>query len=281
MQQHIRSLTGADLDALFEAVCLAFSDYVIPFGIARSQFDFMMRQRGLWLEGSLAAFDEERVTGFWLNAMPCRQRQHRAYTIMTGTIPPERGKGVMGRLLEKGRERLQEQGASGLQLEVICGNRTAERFYDRNGFRKQRQVVCYKMPALQVSAHAFDIRPITFDDVRAAGDFGDIAPTAQNDDVSLENVGDSCLLLGAYRDGALVGWIIAVKPSATIAQLAVDESSRRQGIGRTLVAEAFRATGAEALSLLNVDEGAAGFHAFLHALGGGETVRQNELILTF
>lgn len=52
--------------------------------------------------------------------------------------PDERGQGIGSRLLDAGEQRLTEQGADVLSLEVMARNEAGRRFYDRHGYGPHR-----------------------------------------------------------------------------------------------------------------------------------------------
>lgn len=103
--------------------------------------------------------------------------------------------------------------------------------------------------------------------------FWDIQPSWQSSIKVLENIRQSCTILGAYKNEQLGGYIIYNPAVKKIYQIAVDQNFRRQGIGTKLLSTIEKMNEGQAISVNNVDDTSA----FLHAAGLKNWVPQFEM----
>lgn len=268
-------------ERLCAAMNAAFSDYVIPLKLSVAQFETFQRQRGFDARRSFLLWDGEEIAAFWFSGASLPRQQNRAYTLSVGTVPGHRRKGLSRRLLEAVvSEQRRSDRTEGLQLEVITSNTPAIASYEAMGFVKARTLRVLKLES-QPSANASSaaVETLSVADLPAeAGGFFEAAPTPQNARQALEALSPDVFVAGIRAKGDLVGWG-AVYPDGAVAQLAVHEDRRRQGLGSAILNALWTAAGQEALSFVNVDAGAAATNAFLEAHGAQELLQQYEMRL--
>jgi len=263
---------------LCSAMNAAFSDYVVPMKLSLAQFEAFQRQRGYAAETSFVALDGDDIAAFWLSARPNPEFGHRAYTLSVGTHPEHRRQGLSRRLLDAVLKVQRENGAAGLQLEVITSNRPAIDTYEAAGFYRHRTLRVMKLEIEPgASGRSITPQPIDLGELPEKDDtFFEAAPTPQNSRTALGALSPDVRLLGVKKDGLLLGWG-AVYPDGAVAQIAVNEAARRRGIGSALLRGLWQAAGQQSLTFVNVDASAASLNAFLDKAGAEELLQQYEM----
>lgn len=282
MNYQIADCRNYDPARLCAAMNAAFSDYVVPLSLTEAAFRTFQRQRGFSAEHSFVALKGDEIAAFWFAGRPRPDLEGRAYTLSVGTHPDHRRKGLSRQLLGAVVGQLKcAAGASGMQLEVITGNRAAISSYKAMGFFNQRTLRILKLSRAP-EARPIDGRLLTLDlsqVPKQTRDFFDSDPTPQNSRPALEALSPDLHLLGVERAGNLVGWG-AVYPDGAVAQLAVHRSVRRQGLGSALLTAMWQAAGVDALTFVNVDDGAKTMNRFLEQTGAEELLQQFEMQLS-
>ena len=265
-----RTLRDDDFDRVLQCFAESFADYVVPFALNADQLREINARRGVRLDLSVGAFDDERMVGFTLNGFD----GVRAYDSGTGVVPSHRRTGLAKGMLEFIAPHLRAAGARSYLLEVIQTNVRALELYKTLGFTITRSFTCWKFES--TTSRGFeDIRTIE-PDWRALASFRDIEPSWQNDDASMVRARHPRIVLGAFDDDLLAGYAVVFPRTHDLAQLAVRRSHRRRGIGSALLAAAMsEAEGS--LRMLNVDASDRGIEAFLQARGGAMFIEQYEM----
>jgi ribosomal protein S18 acetylase RimI-like enzyme len=137
-------------------------------------------------------------------------------------------------------------------LEVIDDNFAAKKVYDEVGFHTIRTLVAFKSTGPVVGSPAADIRNI--DEFPTGSDFLSVSPSWQNATAAVNRDRDSHILIGAFRNGELVGCAAYVEATGRIRQVAVHRAFRRQKIGTTLIRHLFQNSGTGSLVITNVEE---------------------------
>src|ERR1041385_4564389 len=136
-----RSLTDADFASLYACFLEAFSDYQVDMRMSEQQFAQRVTRDGVQLEISAGAFDEDRMIGFYMNALGDWEGKLTAYDAGTGIVPHYRGRGVAQELFEFVVSRLKERAVSQYLLEVLTSNERAVSLYRKLGFVEVRRLV--------------------------------------------------------------------------------------------------------------------------------------------
>lgn len=281
---HYRTLTPADFSELYDAMCQAFADYVVPMQPTEAQFQEMLTRRGVIYDLSAGAFEDGKLVGFTLNAVDEWNGVVTAYDISTGVIPGFRGKGIAGDLFEYCRPQFESRGVRQYQLEVIDQNTPAIKAYQKMGFETVRNLEC-----LILRSGAFHLLPqangvllceLTAPDWEHLQSFWDWQPSWQNSIQSLHRSRVPKTILGAMRDGNCIGYGVIYPSNGDLAQLAVARTCRRQGIGTAILAGLIQhLSGETPVRAINIDATADPTLQFCRKLGFVPLVSQLEMRL--
>ncbi|GLC31072.1 GNAT family N-acetyltransferase [Clostridium omnivorum] len=245
--------TEVDMNSMYSAFSLGFSDYIIKLEMPQSIFEMrFFGPEGNSLEYSFIAIDEEKPVGIILGGI---KHYDGVKTLRCGTLavaPEYRGKGISHKLMELHREEAIKQQCKQLFLEVIVGNDRAINFYKKLGYEKIYDLSYFSHKdvtslsekcMLQLSIHEIDIK-----DLRAAAQKSkEIHINWQNDLDYIEKL-DGQINLGAYVGHKLVG-VISANKNTRINYIWVEENFRHNGIGTNLVKTAAKGLGLSKLSL--------------------------------
>lgn len=267
-----------DLAALHEALCAAFSDYLLPMQPSLEQFRFMLRQRGFDPALTWLARSDGRIVGFWIMASNDSASPRVAYTVATGTVPEHRGSGLSGKIFEAMLSDHKLKGVESLELEVIDENMSARKTYNKLGFEPERGVTCYTLPSHEKKtseSEPFVIESLSLDIIEsAAPGLWDWSPTWQNSLAALRRIEDDIEVKGIYDGDVLQGYGAVIRPTAKLAQLAVHPDFRRRGLGKRILSALIAGAGSGGLQIINSDGGDEGFAAFMAKSGGEPGTRQ-------
>lgn len=245
--------TEVDMNSMYGAFSLGFSDYIIKLEMPQSIFEMrFFGPEGNSLEYSFIAIDDKKPVGIILGGI---KYYEGVKTLRCGTLavaPEYRGKGVSHKLMELHREEALKQQCKQLFLEVIVGNDRAINFYKKLGYEKIYDLSYFSLKdvtslsekcKLQLGIHEID-----FKDLRAAAQKSkEIHINWQNDLDYIEKLDDQ-INLGAYVGHKLVG-VISANKNTRINYIWVEENFRHNGIGTNLVKTAAKGLGISKLSL--------------------------------
>lgn len=245
--------TEVDMNSMYGAFSLGFSDYIIKLEMPQSIFEMrFFGPEGNSLEYSFIAIDDKKPVGIILGGI---KYYEGVKTLRCGTLavaPEYRGKGVSHKLMELHREEALKQQCKQLFLEVIVGNDRAINFYKKLGYEKIYDLSYFSLKdvtslsekcKLQLGIHEID-----FKDLRAAAQKSNkIHINWQNDLDYIEKLDDQ-INLGAYVGHKLVG-VISANKNTRINYIWVEENFRHNGIGTNLVKTAAKGLGLSRLSL--------------------------------
>src|SRR5689334_22240817 len=141
-----RLLTAADFSSLYKCFLEAFSDYQVDMQMSEQQFAQRLTRDGVQLEMSAGAFDDDRMIGFYMNAIGDWQGSNTAYDAGTGIVPDYRGRGVAQELFAFTVARLKGHSVSQYLLEVLTSNERAVALYRKLGFVEVRRLAVLRSP---------------------------------------------------------------------------------------------------------------------------------------
>lgn len=240
--------------------------------MSEQQFEQRLARDGVQMEISAGAFDDQRMIGFYMNAAGNWQGTQTAYDAGTGVVPDYRRRGVGKELFEFMLPKLKARSVSQYLLEVLCSNERAVALYRKLGFVEVRKLAVLR--SNQALLDDPDVRRIDQPNWKLFHSFWDGYPSWQNSIAAVERIPNERMIVGAYVDGACVGYGIVYTPSANLMQLAVTPAYRRKGIGSRIL----RALSAgEILKVNNVDEQLKGTLAFFEANGFKMVLEQFEM----
>ena len=275
-----RLLTAADFSTLYACFLDAFSDYQVNMQMSEQQFAQRVARDGVQLEISTGAFDDDRMIGFYMNALGDWKGKLTAYDAGTGIVPDYRGRGVAQELFAFSVSRLKERAVSQYLLEVLTSNERAVALYRSLGFVEARRLAVLRaqqaIEPLNDLANV-ELRRIDEPDWKLFQSFWDGYPSWQNSLAAVERVPNDRMILGAYVEGSCVGYGIVFRPAANLMQLAVAPSHRRKGIGSRIL----RALSlGETLKVNNIDEELKGTLAFFVSNGFKVVMEQFEMSMS-
>lgn len=259
----LRFLRDDDFDDLVAAFNEAFSDYLVPMTMTAPRLREMCAQRGVVLELSAAAFENDRIVAYTLNALGTWNGAPSAYDSGTGVVPSHRRRGLARELLAMSFPALRARGATRMVLEVLEKNERAAALYRSLGFATTRRLHCWRYAG--VAQFDRDAVEIDLDDVPP----GLCEPSWQNTLDAVRRSGDDPRVVAI--DG---GYVIVHAATGDVAQLAVDPARRRQGIGTRLLRHA-AAVAAKPMRILNVEVAA---QPFFEAAGAELFAAQLEML---
>jgi ribosomal protein S18 acetylase RimI-like enzyme len=272
-----RLLTAADFSTLYECFLVAFSDYQVDMQVSEQRFAQRLARDGVQMEISAAAFDDDRMIGFYINGNGEWQGKQTAYDAGTGVVPDYRNQGVAKELFAFTESKLRELPVSEYLLEVLTTNERAVALYRKLGFVETRRFAVFRsqrtLQPLDDLAEV-DIRRMEEPDWKLFQSFWDGYPSWQNSVAAVERSPNETVIMGAHVDGKCVGYGVVFSPVANLMQLAVAPSFRRKGIGSRIL----RALSAEeTLKVNNIDEELKGTLAFFEANGFQVVLEQFEM----
>jgi len=274
-----RLLSESDLLSLYECFLAAFSDYSVDMRMSRQQFEQRLVRDGVRLEISAGAFDENRMIGFYMNAVGTWLGQQTAYDAGTGVVPAYRRQGIGTELFDFMVPWLKEASFTQHLLEVLSNNHSAVALYKRLGFSTTRQLAVFRRPEPLPFKKDGSIRRVDETDWELFKSFWDGYPSWQNSIDAAERIAGERVVVGAYVDESWVGYGIAFKPAASLMQLAVAPAFRRRGIGSRILSVLQREVSAtESLKVNNIDKELKGTLAFFEANGFKMVLEQEEMI---
>ena len=275
----LRSCETVTMTALHRSLCAAFSDYLVPMSPSPEAFAFRLKQRGYDPSLSRVAVIDGEIAAFWLIGADPVASKGLAYVIATGTLAQARGRGLARAVFGATRAGLAERGVQELDLEVIAGNAAAQRLYQALGFRPRRRLACYDLPSAPDAVPAGNVDLRSFEIAALQHHLAalhDWQPSWQNSVRSLLRSAPDCHAVGAFAADRLLGYGVLVRPTSTIAQLAVASDRRRRGLGSAILARL--ADNQARLRILNVDHADRSTEAFFENRGARIETVQIEMV---
>jgi ribosomal protein S18 acetylase RimI-like enzyme len=250
--------------------------------MSHEQFERRIMRDGVRLEMSVAAFDADRMIGFYINGTGVWQGKPTAYDAGTGVIPGYRGQGVGKELFAFMVPRLKDAGISQYLLEVLTSNLPALALYRKLGFEDTRQLAVFRSNEPVRPARAtrdFSIRCIEKPNWDLYQSFWDGRPSWQNSIDAVERIAGDSFMMGAFVNDECAGYAVSFRPAASLMQLAVAPAHRRKGIGSAILsALQAEVSSTESLKVNNIDEELKGTLAFYEANGFKPVLHQYEMI---
>lgn len=276
----IRKLTAQDNPDLLKAINGAFADYIVPFQLSAAQLEAKMAAENIVPEWSVGVFEAGRMIAFIMQGVRTTAGKTVVYNAGTGVLPDYRGQGLVGKMYDYLQPLLEEKKVQQLVLEVIEGNQSAIRAYEKNGFAIRRKLLCFS-GTLQTQPHSetATVKPLqelTWEEFQS---FWDIAPSWQSAIPSMEKAKPA--ILGAFIEEALVAYVLFNPDNKRIYQLAVAPQHRRKGIATQVLAAVQQQLPGEKIQLNNMDEAAENLKLFLEKQGLTNDINQFEMVKTF
>jgi len=281
-------LNSDTLAGVYPTFVEAFADYAIDMSyMSESSFRNRAIKNGLDVASSVAVFDGGRMVGFTLVGLDDWKGRRAAFDIATGLIPAYRGRALAAAMFEFALPRLRAKSVERFVLEVLQENEAAVRSYGKAGFEVAREFDCYQANLQDCVFDkrldlAIELGPLDRDRLGELAAWLDWPPSWENSLTSMKRIPDDLLLIGARRDGELIGAVAYYPSLGWISTLVVDGAYRRHGVATELLRSLVeRLEGRDApIKVVNVQIDDAAFGAFLRRIGFAVYTRQYEMELS-
>jgi len=275
----IRTLAGIDNIKILSVFNESFSDYLIPFRLTEDQLKCKMIADKIDLELSVGVFENGKLIGFILHGFDSINNQKVVYNGGTGVIPKKRGFGLTKQMYLFNLSVLEKKGIDKIILEVISNNVQAIKSYKKSGFKRTRELACFKGNfETKKSNKEIEIKELANYPWEQMESFWNITPTWQNSKKVLSKMRGDNDSLGAYIKNQLVGYIIYTPKSMQIRQIAVHKDFRKVGVASKLIAELTKKHGST-FSIINVDKKSQHVTRFFKSMGFDNYLEQIEMEL--
>jgi len=278
----IRSLEKVSNEMLFEAFQEAFKDYELQ--LTQVELLKMLRRRGYTAHLSFGAFSGEKLVSFTFNGTGKFNNVHTAYDTGTGTIKEYRGKGLASQIFEYSIPHLKKAGIRQYLLEVLQHNSSAVSLYRRLGFEVSREFNYFtqttsqlRLPSIEKDSD-YKILPAKLSEKARMSTFWDQAPSWQNSFDAVERAPEDFLILEAYKNSELLGYLIFEPGSGDITQIAVEKGYRRKGIASLLLLEAIELNKHDSVKAINYQTDLSDFNHLMDSFGISKKGQQFEMI---
>lgn len=277
---HMKSMEHITLEVLHNAFVDAFSDYQVKIELPLWKFQQMLQRRGYHPEISIGAFEEELLVGFVLNGLREWNGKKTVYDLGTAVLPDYRRQGITKEMLRSVQKLLQKNQVEQYLLEVITSNESAFRLYEKQGFKIQREFLCFLAEKeLLHPRSSWPVEQVHAIDLERYKEFWDFKPSWQNSIESVNAAIETFHIAVVRIEDNIVGYGIIDKRTGDIPQLAVHKAYRRRCIAESILAELIKNTEAERIGILNVELDTVNMVAFLKKLGFMNHVGQYEMLL--
>lgn len=246
--------------------------------MSAEQFAQRVARDRVEFESSVAAFEDNRMIGFYMNGRGVWEGEQTVYDAGTGVVPDHRRRGVAQELFEFMAPRLKERGITQYLLEVLTENARAVALYRKIGFEEVRRFAILRSKQMVKPAgevEGVSIRRLEEPEWDVFCAYWDGKPSWQSSIDAVESVRDQREIVGAFVDEKCVGYGIVDRSTGLLMQLAVAAAFRRKGIGQRIL---FELSGDVILKINNVDEDLKGTLAFFEANGFEIVLSQFEMV---
>lgn len=284
LSRSCKFLNDTYFKSLYEVFIEAFSDYVIPFALTETQFRNHINLNAVDLERTVGCFEGDRLIGFSLNGFGAWNDKPTVYDAGTGVITECRRQGVSEEMFEMMIPKFKGEGIEQWLLEVISTNNAAISLYEKLGFRTSRELALLQCDKPILASNEkppnIEIHDINDLDWKLLSTFWEGNTSWQNSVAAVERSRHMKRIIGAYSGDKCVGYIIFSSTFGRVAQLAVDRSYRKRGIGTSLLL-AMQAETADGLSpqIINLDRSLADAMNFFTNRGFYEKLGQYEMTM--
>jgi predicted acetyltransferase len=273
-----KELSKSRIEEVLTTYTLAFSDYFVAVKSTIEQFQFNNKSYNTDFELSVGAYDDQLV-GFILHAFKKLNGNSILYNAGTGVIPKNRGHKLTFKMYEYILPKLKEIGISKIYLEVITQNHAAIKSYSKIGFKTTRNFDCFRgnicTQKIESNLVIKELQEINWDILSS---FWDFEPTWQNAIESIRNSKKELLLLGAFQNSSLVGYLIYNPKTSKIMQFATHKENRNKGVCKELFHSLSLRVDNEVF-ITNVNIKSTNTISLIKKVGLKSYIQQNEMIL--
>jgi len=276
-----RTLTCADLSQMHRSFIEAFSNYQVNMKMTREAFeDRMLSKLNIRFDLSIGVFSGEKLIAFIFQTINQYEGQLAVYNGGTGVIPGYLGQNLTAKMYEFTKPKLIEEGVEKCVLEVLAENESAIRAYEKSGFEKTKSFQCLMLKSGTLKRNSEQLVQINQTENLLIDEYlsmGDVAPSMLDQLSQIKHHLPQETILEYRRNEELLGYIIFQQKNGRIAQLAVRNKYRKQGIGTALVAKTHLLSNSKTLSVLNIEDQQQGIILFFEKLGFIRDLQQFEM----
>ncbi|MNK06014.1 ribosomal-protein-alanine N-acetyltransferase [compost metagenome] len=274
----VRNLEQVGLEELLSVINLSFSDYIVPLKWTLEILKSKIESEDVKMTLSTGVFDADKMVACMLHGIRNTDDGLMVYNAATGVIPDYRGKGLVAKMYDHLLPELKKLQVKKMILEVITGNHSAIKAYEKMGYTVARKLDCYN-GNLQIKKNSSvaTLKELDSFSWSEFTSFWDILPSWQNAIQTLENSKENCRVIGAYMNDLLVGCAIFNPTSRKINQFAVAKDHRGQGIGSQIFSHINEVVEQQEVYVYNVDHTADSTLGFLKSMGLREKIAQFEM----
>lgn len=276
-----RTLDKTDNQVLHRTFVEAFGDYQVKMDLPFWKFQQMLQRRGYRSEISMGAFEGGVLVGFALSGFRSWNGRATVYDVATGVVPKYRRQGITSGIFLRMKGLLQEKQVEQYLLEVIKSNRPAVQLYQKQGFKIQREFLCFQLKKdLFVPRETCSVERVQGIDCGQVKNFWDYQPSWQNSAASVNAVPEAFAYFAAKLNHTIVGYGIVDQKTGDIPQLAVSKDYRGNGIGGRILTALVNAAESKEISALNVEANPKSAGEFWIQSGFAHYADQYEMLLT-
>ncbi|WP_428664032.1 GNAT family N-acetyltransferase [Runella sp.] len=273
----LQTLEHTSIDEITDVFNRSFADYLVPFKLTKEQLATKMQVENIHLKYSAGAFESDKLVGFILHGIHPSPKV--AYNAGTGVIPEMRGQRLTQQMYAFILPLLRQEQFAKIQLEVISENTKAYKSYEAIGFKKVRELTCFKGNIAPSNiSNPFKFKALSNKHWAILDTFWDWQPTWQNAMPAIENNKDNIQTIGLFAQDELWAYAVFNPTSKRIHQFGVHKNHRNQGIGRLLFSAVSKILQSDC-SLINIDSSSASTISFLTHIGLKIFIKQYEMEL--
>jgi ribosomal protein S18 acetylase RimI-like enzyme len=272
-----------DVDVVFKAFSIGFSDYIIKFDMTKDFFiDRFFGPEGNALENSFVAIDDDKPVGIVLSGI---KEYEGIRTMRCGTMavaPDYRGTGISKKLMELHKEVAINNGCKQLFLEVVVGNDRAINFYKKLNYSKIYDISYFSLSNLSMLVEKrssdLEIRNISIEELKGLREKISYIHLNWQGDMEYIEKSEGQLNLGAYINNVPIG-AASVNKSSKVSYIWVEKAFEHKGIAENLLIKASKELSLTKLSIAFSNN--ANLEGFLKHIGfERDKVSQYEMYCT-
>lgn len=255
----------------------AFVDYIVKLHLTEEILAIKIKSESIRLSHSVGAFDGERLVGFMLLATGSINGKETVYNGGTGVVPEYRGRKLTEQMYTFILPKLAAAGYEHHLLEVITTNTKAVKAYTKIGFSIKRMFSCFKGAITNVSCGKYIPQVIAQMPSFDTADFYSTIPSWQLTTAAIERALADHTIVTITDNNVLLGYVVFMKLTGRIKQIAVRKAERYKGIGTALLAAVNEHVAGKEISIINADSNDSETIAFFQAKGLQCYIEQYEM----
>lgn len=262
--QNLKNTSIAELTNCFNT---SFANYMVALQLNAGQLQQKFKNDNIRPEFSAGAFEDNKLIGFIFIGIGLQNGVKLAYNGGTGVLPGYRGHGLTKRMYDFLLPKLKNEGVETCILEVIDSNIPAIKTYERIGFRKVRNLICFKgIPEITEHIPEGIWFSEDFSNIKNLKEYFDFEPSWQNTQAAVRRSRSGLKSLIIQKNKEPLAFIIFNPDNGRISQFGVHKNHRGKGYGRILFKEVSQYL-QRPLTLINIDLQSTASIDFLSRIG--------------